>query len=107
MADAPVDSVAWLAPELYGEDYPNGAYIEVLEDGSWGGLCVCVNDAPADPVDGSCHFERYSGKQANYFPRMRLEGVIQVTNGVREFIPGSDTLVPDDGGISAIPVQEA
>jgi hypothetical protein len=102
-----IESVAWFSPETHGEEYPNGAYVEVLEDGSFGGPVVCVNDSPADPVDGSSHFERFSGKKADYFPRMRLEGVIQIGDGgVREFVPGSDTLVRDSG-IGAIPVQEA
>jgi hypothetical protein len=94
----PAARVAWLPPELYPEHAPHGAYVEIDDDGSLGGLVVAVNENPHDAVDGTTSFVKYKGRKDRYHFRVRREGALTVDGkGNRSYIVDSEKLVADDG----------
>ena len=68
-------AVAWLGPDLYPDErFPEGRYVEVEEDGSFGALVVNVNEEPGDRVSAASHFELFEGDVEDYHFKVWPDG---------------------------------
>lgn len=59
--------------ELLGDELVDGPEGTTVKGPVYGDLVVWVDDAPDDDEDGAGHFERYSGDEADYKPKVKAE----------------------------------